>query len=247
MTWYDDSNDPQGAPNPGGVPAPQGQPQTPVGPPPAAPPPGVQGDLPTSGGGHNNQRLLIVGGLVIAAVVTLVGAIGAFVLLSGPEELAMDDYAEKMCEEAIEPKNDEIDDLLKTRDFERRIYERDVEDEQEAREAIDQYSQFLDGREQLLLAIESFNSGHQVSGRDGEELRDELTDYVDDMKKNFENAREALDEADPADEEDVFDDIDDASGELNPPSIYRDDRDPGYELQTELSNVDEDCAIFYAE
>ena len=110
MSWYDDSTSPPGAPLPG-APTQAGPPQQMPTNPPMPPPPGVHGDLPTNGSGNTNRRLLLILGLGIAAVVTLVGGIGAFLLLSGPEELSMNDYAEKMCDEAIEPGVKERDDL----------------------------------------------------------------------------------------------------------------------------------------
>ena len=85
-----------------------------------------------------------------------------------------------------------------------------------------------------------------VKGSDGDELQEELNDFTEEMKDNIKKAREALGDADPSDEEDVFADIDDAFSELGQPSIYRTDRDPGYDLQAELVDVDDDCAIFYS-
>ena len=86
-----------------------------------------------------------------------------------------------------------------------------------------------------------------VRGSDGEELQEQLSDYVDDVRGDLEDAREHVEQADPADEEDVFDDLNEVYGELNPPDIYGDDRDPGYDLANELVDIDEDCAVFPTE
>ena len=246
MTWYDDSNSPQPTPPPGSAPPPV-QAQPPVGGPPAAPPPGVHGDLPTGGASSNNKKLLIVFGVAIAAVVTIAGGIGAFVLLSGPDELSMSDYAEKMCDEVIEPIVKERNDLLESNDYEKRVGEEDVDNEKEAQEAIDLVKQDLDFRVEFIDAIDSFNDGQVVRGSDGEELQEQLSDYVDDVRGDLEDAREHVEQADPADEADVFDDLNEVYGELNPPDIYGDDRDPGHDLANELVHADEDCAVFPTE
>ena len=245
MSWYDDSNNPPGAPRPGMPPQP-GQPQQMPNGLPTGPPPGVQGDLSTNNGGNNNQRMLVIIGLAVAAVVTFAGGIGAFLLLSGPEERSMGDYAEKMCDEAIEPAVKENNDLFESRDYEKRINNREIDDEQDAQEAIELAGQSLDRIGHLISEVKEFNGSHVVKGGDGDELQEELTDFTDDMNDNIKKAREALDDADPSDEEDVFDELDDAFSELDQPSIYRTDRDPGYELQTELGDVDQDCSIFYS-
>ena len=158
----------------------------------------------------------------------------------------MGDYAEKMCDEAIEPAVKENNDLFESRDYEKRINNREIDDEQDAQEAIELAGQSLDRIGHLISEVKEFNGSHVVKGGDGDELQEELTDFTDDMNDNIKKAREALDDADPSDEEDVFDELDDAFSELDQPSIYRTDRDPGYELQTELGDVDQDCSIFYS-
>ena len=246
MTRYDDSNAPQGTPVPGGIPAPPGQPQMSIGPPPAAPPPGVHGDLPTGGAcsGNANKKLPVIAGLIIAAFAARAGGAGALVLLSGPEELSMNDYAEKVCDEVIEAIVKERNDLLESNDYEKRVGEEDVDNEKEAQEAIDLVKQDLDFRVEFIDAIDSFNGGQVVRGSDGEELQEQLSDYVDDVRGDLEDAREHVEQADPADEEDVFDDLNEVYGELNPPDIYGDDRDPGYDLANELVHADESCNLF---
>ena len=180
MAWYDDPNNTQGAAAPGSSSVPPGppqvpggqpqmpppvQPQTPPGPPQGlggppqmGPPQGVHGDLPTSGGGNNNNKLLLViAAVAVAAVVTIGGGIGAFMLLSGPEELSMSSYADKMCDEVIEPNREELVSLVESRRYEKRLFDRDIDNEDEAQEAIDLATENLDFREQLNSAIGSFN------------------------------------------------------------------------------------------
>lgn len=257
MTWYDDLGGPQdpsapGPPVPPSTPGtpqqgpPSVPPQMPGGQPPIGPPPGVQGDLPTTGGGNNNQLLLIIAGMAVVAVITIAGAIGALFLFSGPEELSMSDYAGKMCDEAVKPTTKELRKLRASRRYQKRVVNEDVESEAEAEEALELVAENLELQEQLNAAIESFNGGHIVSGRDGEKLQTKLDGYVEDVKRDLDKAREVLSDADPADEEDVVDDIDEVSRQFEMSAIYKTDRDPGYDLYVEMEDADRDCDIFYA-
>ena len=138
-----------------------------------------------------HPRLLVTAALALAGVIMLAGGIGALLLLRGPEKLSMGDYAEGMCVEAIAPIAKQREHLYKSSEFEQRIMEKDVETEQDAQEAIDLTEHKLDLIVKTLASMGDFKDGHVVHGPEGEELQQDLRDYLGNATRVLETARGA--------------------------------------------------------
>jgi hypothetical protein len=235
MTWYNDP-EPTGGPPPFEA-QPSGMPTNSL---PLPPPAGVGGDLPTSSpNGPNKNVWWIVAGVGTLLAMMTVGT-GAFLLLSNrTEELSMGDYAEKLCDEVIQPGLDDIEGVADDDEFEDLADLEELTSESDARDFLRFMTLTTDQAEKMVDNIDSFNQGHRLRGADGEDLQEDLTDYTDDGRDAIEQLRRFITNADPADAEDLmeeFIDLDVSSSSLS-------DTEVGAEVNEELADVDDACSL----
>lgn len=174
----------------------------------------------------------------------LAGGFAALLVQGGPQKWTMHSYATEMCESVIEPTVKQRSDLVGSSDFERMIVEGNIANADDAQEAIELTSLDLDLYGQIVEGLAAFNDDHIVEGNDGAGLQEELRVYIDDARGDLEDARLALDNVEGSVKDSVLVDFEEVFTQIQAPDIYRDERDPGYDLATELTDVNEECSWF---
>lgn len=231
MTWYNDQEPSAGPPAFGA--APPGAPASPV-------PPTGGGDVPTTPSSGSNRTVLLVVTVVGALLAMMTVGAGAFLLLSNrTEELSMGDYAEKMCEEAIEPRLEEVEEWADAEEWEDLKGSDETFSRKQGRLFLQFMTEFTDHFELLTDDIESFNAGHRLRGPDGDDLFDELNDMIDESRHGVETLREELRDADPSDIPALSERFDKLGESASTYALS--DSDIGAELNEELAEVNEDC------